>query len=184
MNSDHAPFSLPTFTDSYSTEISSMPVASPPAVLGELVQHFHVSWMITPVTLVIDATRRQDEFVLELHAFHEHGEEHPVRSCGRCQNAYGALRAIADWILPCDRRSSACKIELHSPFLTADPKGESRTVVKLAIWVTHNEENKRCTRSYGSRCLQVVERRLKVLGATEAGVRIHPMARAARSIGS
>jgi hypothetical protein len=158
-----------TETALHSREIFHSPTVRPPAILVELVERFCVCWESLPEVISVENEKRRVGFVLELHGTHALSGEHSTRNCNHCARVYGALRVIADWILPCEKGSSPCTIEIHAPFVSGAPLHGNRADIKLTVRVAHRRGHERPVNDCEIRCLKEVEGRLKELGASKTG---------------
>jgi len=107
------------------------------AELKELVKRFKVCWETLPDHYYVKGQRRQIGFVIVLAGTHEEGAEHPEPGCGHCRNVRRALRAIAEWILPKERRDSAYDITPYDQAIHYDPSRSFRPEVILQIGIRH-----------------------------------------------
>jgi hypothetical protein len=137
------------------------------AALAELVQRFRVCWEAWPEFELLGHEKRQIGFVLELHGTHEPGVKHPLPGCPHCLRVFDALRTIADWILPREKRPSRYEIESYVPVISYSPARGNRDDVTLTIRILHREGYERPVDACEARCLKEMEARLKELGASE-----------------
>jgi hypothetical protein len=151
----------------HSIDTSSNLTVRPHRAIAELVQHFRVRWVILPDASSNEAEIHQVGFVFELHGTHEQRGEHPTRDCERCRRVYAALRVIADWIFPCEGRSSTCEIEIHSPFIGSSSSRANQPSVKLIVRVVRSTGQDQLVCGCEPHCSQKIEERLEALGASE-----------------
>ena len=86
--------------------IPTGPSEGVPEALRELVERFRVCWEALPNYYYVEKEKRQIGFILELAGTHEAGVEHPLPGCPHCHHVRLALQAIANWIIPKEKRDS------------------------------------------------------------------------------
>jgi len=150
----------------HSIVASSHLTAPPFAAMEELVEHFRVRWVMLPKASSNDAEEHQVGFTFELHGTHDQCGEHPVRDCERCQRGYAALRVIADWIFPCETRSSTCEIEIQAPFISGLSSHANQPSVKLTVRVVRHASPDQLVCGCEPHCSHKIEERLNALGAS------------------
>jgi hypothetical protein len=132
--------------------------------LGSLVQRFSVCWDTWPEETSVQHLKRQIAFALELCGTHEAGVEHPNPRCPHCQLEYAALKQIAAWILPREKRDSDYDISDCAQSIRYLPAHSNRPDVSLTIRILRrhgfNEPEDACEKC----CLQEMEQRLLDLG--------------------
>lgn len=140
-------------------------LAITPALLKEYVKRFQVCWESRPEHLYVRGEKRQIGFVLELAGTHEAGVEHPEPGCEHCQRVFGALRNIAEWILPREKRLSEYDIGPYEPALRYSSTHHKRPDIILTIKIIHRNDFELPVDECQSRCLEEMEQRLTELGA-------------------
>ena len=138
-----------------------------PSVLRELVERFRVCWEIWPEHTCVGKERRQVGFQLELYGTHEPEVAHPEAGCPACQRIFAALHAIADWILPKEKRPSTYKIGSYDQAIRYSPARGKRPDVTLSIKIIHREGYEAPVDACEARCLKEMEQRLRELGVSE-----------------
>lgn len=138
-----------------------------PQELCSLVERYRVCWEVWPESIWADGHRRQVGFQLELYGTHEPGVERVSPGCPACQRLYAALRAIAEWILPKERRPSTYKIGPYDQALRYSPARRNRPDVTVAIKIIHREGFESPVDACEVRCLTEMQERLRELGALE-----------------
>src|SRR6516225_5784839 len=128
--------------------------------LKQEVQRFRVCWETLPDHYYVKGRRRQIGFVIVLAGTHEAGVEHPEPGCEHCRNVRRALRAIAEWIIPKERRDSSYDI---TPYDQAIHRPE----VTLQIGIRHRSGFDREVDACEVRCLREMTQRLRELGVRE-----------------
>jgi hypothetical protein len=151
----------------HSIGVSANLTAPPHRAIAELVEQFRVRWVMLPGVTSDETEIHQVGFVFELHGTHEQRGEHPTRDCERCRRVYAALRVIADWIFPCEGRSSTCEIEIHSPFISGSSARANQAGAKLTVRVVRHAGGDRIVCGCEPHCAQKIEERLKALGSSE-----------------
>lgn len=71
-----------------------------PPFLAALVERYQVCWEVAPEYSMIGGQERQTGFELGLSGTHASATQHIGRGCPACRKIYGALRAVAEWVLP------------------------------------------------------------------------------------
>ncbi len=140
--------------------------AAPPA-MKELVQRFRVCWETLPDYYYVEGQKRQTGFVLSLTGTHEPGVEHPEPGCEHCLRVRRTLKAIADAIIPKERRDTDHDIVPYDQAIHYDPGRKFRPEVSLQIWIRHRSGFEREVDACEVRCLNEMTQRLKEFGARE-----------------
>jgi hypothetical protein len=147
--------------------IPTGPSEGVPEDLRELVERFRVCWEVLPNYYYVKKEKRQIGFILELAGTHEAGVEHPLPGCPHCHNVRLALQAIANWIIPKERRDSDYDIAPYDQSIQYGPLRKFRPDVSLQIWIQHRSGFDREVDACEVRCLNEMKQRLKELGARE-----------------
>jgi hypothetical protein len=95
--------------------------------LGELVEHFQITWAITPLYELVSGESVEIGFVLELKGRHEPGADHVGRSCPHCANLLLAMRLIGDWLFPRGGICESCELRTADNFVRGDADGRSES---------------------------------------------------------
>ncbi len=135
--------------------------------MRQLVERYRVCWEVWPESICADGKRRQTGFQLELYGTHDAMTEHPLPGCPACQRLYAALRTIAEWILPEEKRPSTYEIGAFDQSLRYSPARHNRPDVTLRIRILHREGFESPVDSCEVRCLTEMQERLRELGAQE-----------------
>lgn len=138
-----------------------------PLLLTKLVERFRVCWQVWPEYIFVGREKRQIGFMLELCGTHEPGVDHPAPGCPHCQRVFVALQAIADGILPHERRASKYEIEPYRQAISYSRARGNRSDVTLTIRILHREGFEGPVDECEVRCLKEMKQRLKELGACE-----------------
>jgi len=138
-----------------------------PEALRELVERFRVCWEALPDYYYVKKEKRQIGFTLELAGTHEAGVEHPLPGCPHCHKVRMALQAIADWIMPKERRDSGYDIVPYDQSIQYEAVRKFRPDVSLRIRIQHRSGFDRPVDACEVRCLNEMKQRLKELGARE-----------------
>ncbi|MBZ5701610.1 MAG: hypothetical protein LAN84_07155 [Acidobacteriia bacterium] len=147
--------------------IATEPSARAPEALRELVERFQVCWEALPDSYYVRKEKRQIGFTLELTGTHEAGVEHPLPGCPHCHKVRIALQAIADWIMPKERRDSGYDIVPYDQSIQYEAVRKFRPDVSLRIQIQHRSGFDRPVDACEVRCLNEMKQRLKELGARE-----------------
>ena len=133
-------------------------------ILRELVERFQICFEVLPDNYVVHKELRQIGFTLELTGTHEQGVEHPVPGCQHCQKVWIALRQIAKWIIPKERRDTDHDIIPFDQSIHYDAGRKFRADVSLQIWIRHRSGFDRPVDACEVRCLNEMTQRLQELG--------------------
>ena len=132
--------------------------------LRELVERFQICFDVLPDSYFVNKELRQIGFRLELTGTHEQGVEHPLPGCEHCRKVWCALKAVADWIIPRERRDSDYDIVPYDQSIHYDPERKFRPDVSLRIWIGHRSGFDRPVDACEVRCLNEMTQSLKELG--------------------
>ena len=113
--------------------------------LKNVVERFRVCWKVWPELTYIKGEKRQIGYELELSGTHEPWVEHPGPGCEHCQRVYGALRQIAEWILPKEKRPSRYEIAPFDQSIRYTSAHQNRLDVQCVIKIVHRHEWDRWT---------------------------------------
>lgn len=133
--------------------------------LQELVQRFQICFEVLPDHYYVNKKIRQIGFTLDLTGTHEPEIEHPLPGCEHCRKVWRALKAVADWIIPRERRDSDYDIVPYDQSIHYDRARKFRPDVSLRIWIRHRSGFDREVDACEVRCLNEMTQRLKELGA-------------------
>ena len=109
--------------------------------------------------------KRQIGFTLELTGTHEQGVEHPLPGCEHCRKVWHALKAVAAWIIPSEKRDSDYDIVPYDQSIHYDAGRKFRPDVSLRIWIRHRSGFDRELDECEVRCLRDMTQRLAAIGA-------------------
>ena len=133
--------------------------------IKEMVERFQVCWKVWPELIYVKGEKRQIGYELELSGTHEPWVEHPEPGCERCQRVYVALRQIAEWILPKERRPSRYEISPFDQSIRYTSAHRNRPDVQCAIKIVHRQGWDQPVDECEERCREEMEHRLIALGA-------------------
>jgi hypothetical protein len=133
--------------------------------LKELVNRHKVCWKVWPEYVYVRSEKRQIGYELELAGTHEPGVKHPEPGCEDCQHVFTALRQIAEYILPREKRPSMYEIGQFNQAITYSRLHANRPDVILSVKVLHRHGYERPVDECEDRCLKEMEDRLRDLGA-------------------
>lgn len=143
-----------------------MELADRKTVLAEFVRQYRVCWEVWPELLVLGNKQRQVGFELELSGTHDF-EGHHGGPCPGCRQAFLALRAIAEYILPPEGRPSMYEVGPYEQALRYSAVRGNRPDVTLTVKVLHRHGFDQPVDQCEIRCLEEMKSRLKELGACE-----------------
>jgi hypothetical protein len=135
--------------------------------LREIVEHFQITWEVTPHHNSDSGERVENGSVLELRGTHEPAARHTGRTCIHCANLMLGLRIIGDWLFPPGGKCSFCEVQAYSNFVPGDQHGqrEARSTRTLRL---ASQIGTRC--SLGAChiwCMTKTKERLSEIGAIE-----------------
>jgi hypothetical protein len=132
--------------------------------LRELVQRFRVCWKTWPEYIYSGHERRQIGYELELAGTHEFGLSHPEPGCEHCQHVFFALRQIATYILPRQKRASMYEIGPFDQAIRYSGLHSNRPDIVLKLKILHRNGYDQPVDECEDRCLREVEQSLRELG--------------------
>jgi hypothetical protein len=139
-----------------------------PQRLKEFVQRFRICWEALPDCYYVKNEKRQIGFTLELTGTHEAGVDHPQPGCQNCRHVHQALREIADWIIPKEKRDSDYEILPFDQSIQYTKVRKFRPDVSLRISIRHRSGFDRELDACEVRCLGEMTQRLTAIGAQKA----------------
>jgi hypothetical protein len=145
--------------------MGSTPAANEIAILRNLTARHRVCWEVWPEYLMLGSQKRQVGFDLELSGTHAPGVEHPMPGCRHCREVFTALLAIAEWILPREKRPTEYEVRPYETKLHYSQSRNNRADVSLAIKLLHRQEAFDPVDACEERCLREIQEKLKELGA-------------------
>lgn len=101
--------------------------------LTEIVEHFQITWGVTPLHESAAGESVEVGFVLDLHGTHEPAANHRERTCQHCANLMLALRIIGDWLFPPQGKCSSCEVQAYNNFIRGDQQGQPEACSTRAI---------------------------------------------------
>lgn len=93
--------------------------------LGELVEHFQITWSVNPLHDVVSGKSVEVGLVLDLEGRHEPVAHHVGRGCAHCANLLLALRIIGDWLFPPKGVCESCELRTYDNFIRGEDRGVS-----------------------------------------------------------
>lgn len=93
--------------------------------LGELVEHFHITWAISPLRDFVLGESAEVGFVLGLEGRHEPVADHVGRRCAHCTNLLLVLQIIGDWLFPPKGLCESCELRTYDNFVRGEGVGMS-----------------------------------------------------------
>ncbi|MHB8420450.1 MAG: hypothetical protein ACYDCL_20445 [Myxococcales bacterium] len=105
-------------------------------------------------------------FDLRLWGLHEHPQG-TMPGCPECVKVYAALKEIATWTLPEERRPSWYQIQPFDATLRVSPENRQRDEVLLEVQILHRHEFLSPIDSCEERCLAEMREKLAELGVPE-----------------
>ena len=132
--------------------------------LKKLVKRYRMCWEVFSECVYVDHKRMQTGFRLELIGTHEASVRNPEPGCVKCQDVFGALRAVAGWILPKEERLSMYEIAIFDNSIKYDTLRRNRPDITLAIRIMHRAGFAPVD-PCEERCLKEMQQKLLELGA-------------------
>lgn len=145
-----------------------------PAVLEsikELVQRFRVCWEVYPEQALTEKDVRKIGFSLELYGTPEETSEGGSAVFSRNEAVALALRQIASWILPQEKRPSWYELDVESQSVSYSRQRGERPDVRATIRILHRNNWDQPIDECELRCLNEMERALNELGACQGAWR-------------
>ena len=143
--------------------------------IKDLVQRFRVCWEAHPEQALVSVVDRKQArvnrelrkigFSLVLYGTHQPGTEHVSPGCDHCRRVQSALKEIADWILPREKRPSMYEIEIDTQSLIYSRVRADRPDVRVTIQIRHGSGWDQPIDECEERCLKEMEQALRELGA-------------------
>jgi hypothetical protein len=135
--------------------------------LVDLVRRYQVCWEVWPESLFVGGKLTQVGFELELSGTHEPGADHATPGCLGCLRIFSVLKAIAEWVLPKEKRPSMYEIEPYEQALRYSPLRGNRPDVTLKVKILHRQGFDKPVDGCELRCLAEITADLHKLGACE-----------------
>lgn len=135
------------------------------AMLKELVLRFKICWNVWPELIYVNGEKRQIGYALELAGTHEPRIEHPQPGCEHCQRIFIALREIAEYIRPREKRPSEYEIGPFDQAIRYWSQHGNRPDVILTVKILHPHDHELPVDKCEDRCLKEMEQHLRELGA-------------------
>ena len=144
---------------------------------GELVEHFQITWAISPLRGAASGEGLEAGFVLDLEGKHGPVVEHMGRACAHCTNLLLTLRIIGDWLFPPAGSCESCELRTCDNFVHLDEGGP---------WEPHLVKTFRLVSRVGTACHlgscpvwcgAALIQRLNRIGSAERGKNVNFLAR-------
>ena len=158
-------------SDSVKTQVGQNPEESRPleatnlAKIKDLVQRFRVCWEVYPEQVLARDEIQKVGFALELYGTHEPGTLHVTPGCEHCRPVQAALREIAHWILPREKRPSMYEVSVQWQALSYSRERGERPDVQITIRILHRSDFENPVDECEVRCLKEMEQALGEIGA-------------------
>jgi hypothetical protein len=136
-----------------------------------LVQRHRVCWEAYPEQALVSSEIRKIGFSLELYGTHEPGVDHVSPGCEHCANVKSALKEIAQWILPREKRESVYQVEVENQTLSYAQERGDRPDVRATVRIVHRHGWEQPIDDCEMRCLKEMEQSLCEIGACKGGWR-------------
>jgi hypothetical protein len=136
--------------------------------IKDLVQRFQVCWEVYPEQVLTTGEIRKVGFSLELYGTHEPDTEHVSPGCEHCRPVQAALREIAQWILPREKRPSMYEVSVETQALSYSRERGNRPDVRVTIRILHRTDFEKPVDECEVRCLKEMEQALGDIGACKS----------------
>jgi hypothetical protein len=137
----------------------------------ELVQRHKVCWEAYPEQALLSSEIRKIGFSLELYGTHEPGVDHVSPGCEHCTNVKSALKEIAQWILPREKRESLYQVEIENQTLSYAQERGDRPDVRATVRIVHRHGWEQPIDECEVRCLKEMKQSLCEIGACKGAWR-------------
>ena len=106
--------------------------------LREIVEHFQITWGVTPLHESDSGERVGIGVLLDLNGTHEPAADHRGRTCQHCANLMLALRIIGDWLFPPAGKCPSCELQAYCNFIRGDQQAKPEACsTRLLRLVSH-----------------------------------------------
>lgn len=141
--------------------------------LAELVEHFQITWAISPLHDFVSGESAEVGFVLNLEGRHEPVADHVGRGCPHCTNLLLALRIIGDWLFPPKGVCESCELRIYDNFVRGEDRGLSEPC-SVKTFRLASPVGTRChLGSCHTWCAATLRRRLNGIGSVERGKNVN-----------
>lgn len=137
--------------------------------LGELVDHFHITWAISPLRDFVSVESGEVGFALDLEGRHEFVADHVGRSCAHCTNLLLALRIIGDWLFPPKGLCESCELRTRDNFVRGEDVGVSEPCSGKTFHLASRVGTRCHLGSCHAWCATTLRGRLNRIGSVERG---------------
>lgn len=137
--------------------------------LGELVEHFQITWQFRPLYEVVSDESREAGFLLELKGTHEPVDDHVGRRCARCTNLLLALRIIGDWLFRREGMCESCELRACDNFVRENEESRSEPGSVKAFRLASRIGTRCQLGSCPAWCEATLRDRLNRIGSAERG---------------
>jgi hypothetical protein len=136
-------------------------------VLRELVEHFQITWAVSPLRECVSGESVEMGFVLELKGTHEPVSGHVGRRCPHCANLLMAMRIIGEWLFPPDGSCEFCELRIFNNFVRGEEDGLSEPC-SMKVFCLASHVGARCQLgSCHAWCEATLRERLNRIGSVE-----------------
>jgi hypothetical protein len=143
--------------------------------LREMVEHFQITWGVSPLHQADSGVSVEIGFVLDLNGTHEPVADHAERSCRHCANLMLALKIVGDWLFPRQGKCSFCEVQVYHNFVCGDEHGQGQECATRALRLVSQPETRCQLGACHAWCMTKLTERLNRIGAVERG-RNRPLA--------
>ena len=141
--------------------------------LREIVEHFHISWGVTPLHESDSGETVEVGFVLDLNGIHEPVDDHVARTCRHCANLMLALRIVGDWLFPPEGTCPSCELQAYDNFVRGDQQGQPETCSTRALRLVSQLGTRCQLGACPVWCMTKMTERLNRIGAVERGKNVN-----------
>ena len=132
--------------------------------LQQLVVRFKVCWDVFPHEEMVDGTRIQTGFDIELYGTHAVRAEVVSPGCPDCLVVYDALQVIALWVLAAEHDECRLELSRYEQAIRYSHLRHDRPDVLFTITVVHSSACLENADVCEVQCLDRIKKRLQALG--------------------
>jgi hypothetical protein len=136
------------------------------AGLAAFAREHHVHFEVHPDVLLRESERVKIGFEIRIWAVHARGAR-ALPGCEKCLELVAALRRLAEWAVPSERRPTRVEFEPFHPALYDSREVAGADEVALCIRLAHREGWDQPIDPCEERCLKEIRQRLRSVGVRE-----------------
>jgi hypothetical protein len=137
--------------------------------LREMVEHFQITWGVTPLHESDSGESIEIGFALDLNGTHESAADHAGRTCRQCANLMLALKIIGDWLFPRQGKCSFCEVQAYHNFIRGDEQVQAQACSTRTLRLVSHLGTRCQLAACHVWCMTKMTERLNRIGAVERG---------------